>query len=232
MNRPILFLVSLLASILSALAQGPDTPNEGSLLTYNNTAHTGNFAWWGQYGKSYFVQHSEDLVNWSYYPMVVLGQYDVAEVNFQTNAPRYFLRLELSDDPWNTDSDGDGIPDGYEILWGLNPHNPNDAFNLTTGGQTYLQAYQQGQVPTVPDTDGDGVADNLDGVPLDPDLSPAPVPEFSYAVLDLTSAGLNADDFPKMVNNNNQIIGNDSMGHPFFWDQGVRTAIPMLWATA
>ncbi len=211
-----------------ALAQGPETPNEGSRLTYDNTIQTSNFSWWGQYGKSYFVQHSVDLVNWSYYPMVVLGQYDVAELNFQTNAARYFLRLELSDDPWNTDSDGDGIPDGYEILYGLNPHNPNDAFDIAPSGLTYLQAYQQGQVPTVPDTDGDGVKDNLDGVPSDPDLSPAPVPEAGYAVLDLTLAGLSADDIATMVNNKNQIVGNDLTAHPFFWDQGVRTVIPMF----
>src|SRR5207253_3881445 len=47
------------------------------------------------------------------------------------------------------DSDGDGIPDAWEILYGLNPNDPNDARTDPDGdGMTNLQEYQAGTDPT------------------------------------------------------------------------------------
>lgn len=44
------------------------------------------------------------------------------------------------EDPYLKDSDGDGIPDGWEIEQGLDPFDSADADNMS-GGQTYLQIY-------------------------------------------------------------------------------------------
>ncbi|MEO6739050.1 MAG: hypothetical protein ABIP20_02295 [Chthoniobacteraceae bacterium] len=88
------------------------------------------------------------------------------------------------------------------------------------GGLTYLQKYLMGLDPTKADTDGDGVIDNLDGVPLDPDLIPPPVPEANYAVLDLTLAGLSASDLVSQMNNKCQLIGKYSGPAPFFGTKG------------
>ncbi|ADW69524.1 carboxypeptidase regulatory-like domain-containing protein [Granulicella tundricola] len=58
------------------------------------------------------------------------------------------------------DSDGDGLPDSYEIANGLNPFDPTDA-NLDSDGDglTNLQEYQLGTNPRIADTDGDGLND-------------------------------------------------------------------------
>lgn len=160
MKRSILFLIGLLAATMSAFAQGPDDPNEGSRLTYDGATQTYRLSWWGQWGKSYFIQHSDDLVSWSYYPVIVVGQYDVAEINFQTNASRYFVRLELSDDP-SGDSDGDGIPDDWEVLHGLNPHFNDAAADPDADGLSNYWEYRLGLDPHLADTGNTGIRDDL-----------------------------------------------------------------------
>ena len=51
----------------------------------------------------------------------------------------------------NGDSDGDGMPDAWEILYGLNPNNPADAALDSDGdGMTNLQEYQAGTNPLDP----------------------------------------------------------------------------------
>jgi hypothetical protein len=58
------------------------------------------------------------------------------------------------------DSDGDGIPDDYEIAHGMNPNNPTDAqADFDHDGLTNLQEFQLGTDPRNPDTDGDGLTD-------------------------------------------------------------------------
>ena len=62
--------------------------------------------------------------------------------------------------PAGVDTDGDGIPDDYEIAHGLNPNNPVDALeDPDRDGLTNLQEYLFGTDPHNADTDGDGLTD-------------------------------------------------------------------------
>src|SRR5699024_6103603 len=56
--------------------------------------------------------------------------------------------------PAPKDSDGDGIPDEWEIENGLDPKDPNDANEVTESGYTYLEKYLNSLV------DSDYKADN------------------------------------------------------------------------
>jgi len=58
------------------------------------------------------------------------------------------------------DSDGDGMPDDFEITNGLDPTNPADAAgDLDNDGLTNLQEYQRGTMLNIADSDGDGLRD-------------------------------------------------------------------------
>jgi hypothetical protein len=61
------------------------------------------------------------------------------------------------------DTDGDGIPDDYEVAHGMNPNSPVDASQDFDGdGLTNLQEYLLGTDPNNPDTDGDGIPDGIE----------------------------------------------------------------------
>src|SRR5690606_26013019 len=63
----------------------------------------------------------------------------------------------------NPDTEGDGIPDGEEVTWGLDPLNPADA-NRDADGDTLanLEEFRRGTDPRAIDTDGDGVPDPVE----------------------------------------------------------------------
>jgi hypothetical protein len=70
--------------------------------------------------------------------------------------------------PKGNDTDGDGLPDDWEILYGLDPFNRTDAM-LDTDSDTLsnLQEFILKTNPTKYDTDDDGVLDYVDAFPTD-----------------------------------------------------------------
>ncbi len=58
------------------------------------------------------------------------------------------------------DEDGDGLPDDYETLVGLNPNDPIDALeDQDKDGLSALEEFELNTDPNVADTDGDGIDD-------------------------------------------------------------------------
>ena len=61
----------------------------------------------------------------------------------------------------NLDSDASGIPDWYEMQYGLEPAGPDTAAtDPDSDGLTNFEEFQRGSDPKKADTDGDGLADN------------------------------------------------------------------------
>ena len=78
------------------------------------------------------------------------------------------------------DTDGDGMPDAWEVTYGLNPYNPADApGDPDSDGLSNSAEFLAGTIPTNPDTDNDGILDGADvqggeNPPSPPDPVPGP----------------------------------------------------------
>ncbi|PIS38586.1 MAG: hypothetical protein COT35_00070, partial [Nitrospirae bacterium CG08_land_8_20_14_0_20_52_24] len=72
----------------------------------------------------------------------------------------------LGTDPNNPDTDGDAIPDGWEVTNQLNPLADDSLLDPDQDNLTNLEEYQIGTDPNNPDTDGDSISDGSDNCSL------------------------------------------------------------------
>ena len=89
-------------------------------------SQTWNLAWDGIVGRTYFVQHSDDLVNWRYFPVVESGMGQLLGYEVVPSGKKMFLRLVYTDlpsggNPEAADFDNDGISNLDELQAGLDP---------------------------------------------------------------------------------------------------------------
>ena len=69
------------------------------------------------------------------------------------------MRFAIADTSWLADSDGDGMSDGWEMLWDLDPNLGDGALDPDLDGLDNAAEWAHGSDPTNADTDGDGVND-------------------------------------------------------------------------
>jgi RHS repeat-associated protein len=69
-----------------------------------------------------------------------------------------------TNEPPGLDTDGDGLPNAWEIAHGFNPSDPSDSSDPDCDGLTNFEEYQLGLDPRDPDSDRDGLVDGHDGV--------------------------------------------------------------------
>jgi len=95
------------------------------------------FDWTGAAGYTWFIQWSEDLVTWHYFPVIEHGT-DFDYFEFSTNADKFFLRLKFTDiattDPEGADFDGDGLSNLFEVMNGLDPFSDDTDGDLVLDG--------------------------------------------------------------------------------------------------
>ena len=90
------------------------------------------------------------------------------DVDFDGTAPfpglhEVEINLQVYEANPNFDSDGDEMPDFWEVNYGLNPNSPLDANADDDGdGLTNAEEFYLGTNPMSPDTDGDGLTDPWD----------------------------------------------------------------------
>jgi hypothetical protein len=253
MNRRLLILVLLVGMVCGGLAQTSTSPNAGSRLEHDPFNGIYTLYWWGHSGTTYFIQHTEDLTNWTYLQEVRSGANALMGQNFETNADRSFWRLVSSDfsttnsraadfdsdhvsnlqellngtDPLqNADSDFDGFSNDWESTHGLNSQVPDDpASDEDEDGLTLEEEYEAGSDPTEEDTDGDGAIDGEDVSPADPDLKQPRVKVTRYAVIDLGSLGFLS---ATAINDSFQILDNPASNPPQarLWTDGQFAFVP------
>lgn len=160
------FLVALWLPL--AVESSPPTQAPTGGLTENSglVAYPGSsqgdilLSWWAYDGHYYFIQHSEDLVNWTYLPMYDEGFESALTWGFQVTADRQFWRLHYSDDPssdlLSADFSGTGVSNWMELQFGLDPFVPTDSDG--SGLPDACQLYHFGRLGIDPlvDADGDG----------------------------------------------------------------------------
>ena len=74
-------------------------------------------------------------------------------------------------DPLAADTDADGLDDGWEVDWGLDPASPSDGADADADGDGLANGRERalGTSPVLADTDGDGLPDGWEvGCGLDP----------------------------------------------------------------
>ena len=124
-----------------------------------------------------------------------------------------YQEWENGTDPLKWDTDGDGMPDGWEIQYGLDPTSP-DGLDGADGHHdddtiSNLLEYQLGSNPNDGDTDGDGLSDDMEAFGVDESVNlmrtDALVSMTEYSYLDRINDGDTSNGTFFQLNNGNEI---------------------------
>ena len=151
MKPAVLLVLALLTSSILPAAPSFDPELSGlpaewkfspsKLEIIDSTSGAMSLSWYGQTGLTYLIQYTEDLQTWNFFPVIETGRNEVITYGFQSSGAKFFVRLRAMDvfgsgAAWVTDTDGDGIPDYWELLNGFNLFDSGD-------GNVQFAAYQR-----------------------------------------------------------------------------------------
>ena len=175
--KALLFLLVLSCTGGVAQAQTATDDNEGLRVVKNASTGASVVSWWGRKTnvgpRSYFIQQSDDLINWTYVPAVDSGEDAVISYGFTSTAKSQFFRLQYADlwtgglsaadadfdndglsniaeitlyhtDPFNPDTDVDGFQDSLEIQYGTDPNSALSFPNTVTATVPATNSYLSG----------------------------------------------------------------------------------------
>lgn len=129
--------------------------------------------WFGLAGSYYAIEYSTDLSIWIQSDVTRIGNNEpfkvkISEIFANSSAPpRAFVRVMMHEEGSSLDSDGDGIPNWWEIRFGTGYNIANADANSDGDFFTNIDEFNNGTNPLAPDSDGDGTPDHLDTAPLD-----------------------------------------------------------------
>ncbi len=153
MKRLLTLIVAIGALMVGrAWAQGPNDVNAGSTLTSSGSAYA--FSWWGVSGNTYLVETSDDLVNWSYVPIVESGTGGIIEWGIDSNASALFMKLEyitvpaseLAGTAFDGPLDSNGLPGDWELFF-FGQLGMDTSFDPNGEGLTVMEDYENGNNP-------------------------------------------------------------------------------------
>lgn len=152
-------------ALLTATAGGDPAPQPQVEFT-QGAQGTFNADWEGVSGRTYFTQFSLDLETWHYAPFIDFGE-DPHSRGIQSDSDKFFLRLHYGDfpgitsleDAMNADLDGDGLSNIFEVMNGFNPFDtdsddngiPDGAEDTDQDGSLTLVEQMTGRNPQVKD---------------------------------------------------------------------------------
>ncbi|MEO0454343.1 MAG: hypothetical protein AAFY98_09420 [Verrucomicrobiota bacterium] len=236
-----------------------DSSKEAITITGDGTNGYGvEFSFFGGVARDFQLETIEDLklLNWT--PGESLPGADLPIIVTENmNTTRKFYRMQplgaqpdgdgdtldgveesiLGSDNTKADSDGDGLGDRFEAIHrnnGFNPNSPPGQGEDPSGdnepdGLSNAEEEEAGTNPTLADTDGDGVNDDIDGwanETTNPKYTPPRIEVMRYGLID--AAQSNDTGFFLLSNNVGQgvIQHNNPLKH-YFFDQGAISEISM-----
>jgi hypothetical protein len=153
----------LLSDVRVGMAQSAAELNEGLRVVAGEVPGEMVLRWYGQPGRSYFVQTSDSLMpdSWRYVPVIESGTSALLQWGFESTAERAFMRLRYTDAAYSgpvgeADFDGDSLSNNTEL--GVTLTDPLEG-DVDGDGLNDAQEINLGTDPAEADSDGDGAND-------------------------------------------------------------------------